>query len=57
MFHLQIYAFVDIRHSFEAKDGEDDYTSIDGRYSITDGHEDDISDAVILRWIIASEGN
>ena len=44
-------------NSFEAQDGEDDGTGVDGGEGIADGENDDILDTVLLRIVVGSKAD
>ena len=44
-------------NSFEAQDGEDDSTGVDGGEGVADGQDDDVLDAVLLRIVVRSEAD
>lgn len=54
---LLMHALVEEVLSFEPQDSEYDGASVDGRERVADGDQDDITDAVGPRGIVASEGD
>lgn len=53
--YLLINAFVDVGHGFEAQDGEDDDAGVDGSHCVGDGHDDDVTHAVVVGCVVAAE--
>ena len=49
--------FLEKVNSFEAQDGEDDGTGVDGGEGIADREDDDVLDAVLLGIVVRSEAD
>ena len=44
-------------NSFEAKDGENDGTGVDGSKCVADGEDDDVFDTVFLRIVVRAKAD
>ena len=50
-----LHAFLEKVNSFEAEDGKDDSTGVDGGKCVADGEDDDVFDAVLLRIVVGAK--
>ena len=52
-----LHAFLEKVNSFEAEDGKDDSTGVDGGKCVADGEDDDVFDAVLLRIVVGAKSD